>query len=178
MDTAPLVASVLLTHESPRAVARMIAYWQERDPDHPIIVAYGGERAAFDALDIPHAVYVEDPELRTRDHPRERQSYLGVFKAVLPLIRELGATHVHVAEDHEIPLVEGTNARLLELMAREQADVVGHRLFRVDNSSHPHYTFHRADPAFEPYWEKISCREQGSRPFNARLRVVLDPRGF
>ncbi|MFD0892764.1 hypothetical protein KBB96_15180 [Luteolibacter ambystomatis] len=159
MDRAPLVATVLLTHESPEAVRRMCAYWKNGDPDHAIVVAYGGTPENYSKLGVDHAVFVDDPWLRTKDHPRERQSYLGVFQAVLPVIRELGASHVHVAEYDEIPLHPGLNARLLDLLVRENADVAGHRLNRVDGTGHPHYTFHAHDPAFLSYWQDISCRE-------------------
>lgn len=140
----------------------MCRYWRELDPGHPVIVAYGGSSENFDALEAGSAVFVEDPWLRTRDHPRERQSYLGVFRAALPRIVELGATHVHLAEFDEIPLVAGMNGNLLALLDSENADVIGHRLERVDNSSHPHYTFHRGSPGFEDYWRSITRRENPS----------------
>ncbi|BCU76930.1 hypothetical protein [Luteolibacter sp. LG18] len=160
MDRLPLVATVLVTHEAPDAVARMCAYWQERDPDHAVVVAYGGTEENFAALDVGPKVFVSDPWLRTKDHPRERQSYLGVFQAVLPVIRALDVTHVHVAEYDEIPLVSGMNARLVGMLEREKADVAGHRLTRLDETGHPHYTFHRRDPAFHRYWRTITCREE------------------
>ncbi|MGC4016757.1 MAG: hypothetical protein QM755_19915 [Luteolibacter sp.] len=160
MAALPRVATVLVTHEAPDAVARMCAYWSGKDPQHEVVVAYGGPRQNHEALEVKHKVFVEDPWLRTKDHPRERQSYLGVFQAALPVIRELDATHVHVAEYDEIPLVSGMNARLLDLLQREQADVAGHRLTRLDETGHPHYTFHRHDPAFLQYWKEITCRDE------------------
>ena len=159
MPPTPLVATVLLTHESPEAVSRMCAHWLSRDPDQVLIVAYGGSVADFARLKEEHTVFVEDPELRTRDHPRERQSYLGVFAAVVPVITRLGVSHVHLAEYDEIPLVEGLNARLLQVLDREQVDVAGHRLSRVDETGHPHFTFHCHDPAFMNYWRSMSCRK-------------------
>jgi len=159
METPFLVATILLTHESPAAVRRMCDYWRARDPGHPVVVAYGGTPENFSKLDGGNAVYVDDPFLRTSDHPRERQSYMGVFRAVLPVIQSLGVSHVHVAEYDEIPLIDGMNARLLETLEREKADVAGHRLLRVDDTNHPHYTFHRDDPAFHRYWRDFSCRE-------------------
>lgn len=159
ISTKPMVATVLLTHESPEAVSRMCAHWLERDPDQVLIIAYGGTRENFSKLELQHAVFVDDPELRTRDHPREKQSYLGVFSAVAPLIEELGVSHVHLAEYDEIPLVSGLNSRLLEVLAREDADVAGHRLNRVDDTGHPHFTFHLHDPAFMGYWRSISLRD-------------------
>lgn len=160
MDRPPLVATVLLTHEKSAAVSAMCDYWQKHDPDQRIVVAYGGSKEDFASLKVANSAFVDDPWLRTKDHPRERQSYLGVFQAVLPTIREWGATHVHVAEYDEIPLVHGMSARLLEVLRNEHADVIGHRLDQVEETNHPHYTFHQFNPAFHAYWEEISRRDE------------------
>lgn len=160
MPQPPLVATVLLTHEPPDAVSRMCEHWLKHDPGQVLIVAYGGAAVDYANLKVDHAVFVDDPELRTRDHPRERQSYLGVFAAVAPVIARLGVSHVHLAEYDEIPLVSGLNARLLEVLDREDADVAGHRLNRVDGTGHPHFTYHRHDPEFMEYWRSISVREE------------------
>jgi hypothetical protein len=154
-----MVATVLLTHEPPAAVARMIAHWLDLDPQQVIIVAYGGSAEDYSRLQVEHAVFVNDPELRTRDHPRERQSYLGVFSAAAPLVRSLGVSHVHLAEYDEIPLIPGLNSKLLESLRNEDADVAGHRLSRVDGTGHPHFTFHRHDSSFMAYWDSISVRD-------------------
>lgn len=159
MPSLPLVATVLLTHESPEAVSRMCAHWLEHDPDQVLIVAYGGTAGDYAELKVDHSVFVNDPELRTVDHPRERQSYLGVFAAVAPMVEKLGVSHVHLAEYDEIPLVKGLNGRLLDALNREDADVAGHRLNRVDGTDHPHFTFHQNDPKFMAYWRTISQRD-------------------
>jgi hypothetical protein len=97
--------------------------------------------------------------LRTRDHPRERQSYQGVFQAVLPHVKEIDATHVHLAEFDEIPLVSDLNKRLLALMESERCDLLGHRLYRVDDTTQPHAMDHMRDEAFHRYWKTISRRQ-------------------
>lgn len=169
MNDAPTVATVLLTHEPPAAVTRMVAHWLDHDPRQEIIVAHGGSEEHFSKLQVDHAVYVNDPELRTRDHPRERQSYLGVFTAAAPLVEKLGVSHVHLAEYDEIPLVPCLNSHLLEVLSREGADVAGHRLNQIEGTGHPHLTYHRHDPAFMDYWDFISIRDD--------RRVVLSMLG-
>lgn len=153
------VVTVLLTHQSQQAVDAMRDYWRELDPDQDFIIAYGGVAADWQGS-VDDLVRIEDPQLRTRDHPRERQSYHGVFQAVAPRVRELGATHVHLAEFDEIPVVSDLNDRLLSLMAKEGCDVLGHRLFRVDDTTQPHCMDHLRDPAFLAYWQKISRRKE------------------
>lgn len=153
------VVTVLLTHQSQQAVDAMRAYWRDLDPKQDFIIAYGGAEAEWQA-DVADLVRVDDPELRTRDHPRERQSYHGVFQAVLPRVRALGATHVHLAEFDEIPVVSDLNDRLLSLMASEDCDVLGHRLFRVDDTTQPHCMDHLRDADFLAYWRRISRRKE------------------
>jgi hypothetical protein len=153
------IVTILLTHQSQRAVESMVAYWRMLDAQQDFIIAYGGPIADWQEQD-PQVVRIADPQLRTVDHPRERQSYQGVFQAVLPRIKELGATHVHMAEYDEIPVVPDLNRRLLELMGREKCDVLGHRLLRVDDTTQPHCMDHLRDLAFAKYWQEISLRKE------------------
>lgn len=153
------VGTVLLTHQPQQAVDAMRDYWRALDPRQDFIIAYGGVAADWQE-GVGDLVRIEDPQLRTRDHPRERQSYHGVFQAVLPRVRALGATHVHLAEFDEIPVVPDLNERLLSLMAAEGCDVLGHRLFRVDDTTQPHCMDHMRDAEFPSYWRKISLRKE------------------
>ena len=155
----PKIATILLTHQLADEVDRMLAYWRNLDSDQEFIIAHGGD-STIKPSENECWIRVPDPELRTRDHPRERQSYLGVFKAVLASIAERGATHVHLAEYDEIPIVPDLNRRLLELMEAEKCDVLGHRLLRVDDTTHPHFLDHQKDPIFMKYWKGISVREE------------------
>ncbi len=154
----PKIVTVLLTHQSCEAVAKMTEYWRGLDPDQDFVIAYGGPRESWQD-ELKHLVRVEDPALRTRDHPRERQSYQGVFQAVLPHVKEIDATHVHLAEFDEIPLVSDLNKRLLALMESERCDLLGHRLYRVDDTTQPHAMDHMRDEAFHRYWKTISRRQ-------------------
>lgn len=151
------VVTVLLTHQAQQEVRRMKDYWRQLDADQDFIIAYGGVEASWQE-EMEGLVRVDDPKLRTRDHPRERQSYLGVMKAVLPLLEQSSATHVHFAEFDEIPLVPDLNQRLLSLMKTEDCDLLGHRLYRVDDTTQPHAMDHLRDKAFGSYWSEISCR--------------------
>ena len=155
------IVTILLTHQSREAVVKMRDYWRELDPNQDFVIAYGGVKADWQD-DIPDLVRVNDPQLCTRDHPRERQSYHGVFRAVLPLINDRQATHVHLAEFDEIPVVSNLNERLISLMEKEDCDVLGHRLYRVDDTTQPHAMDHLREENFLSYWKDISCRaDQG-----------------
>ncbi len=156
------IVTLLLTHQPAAAVGRMVEYWTGHGAATTVVVAYGGQGEEFGRIVHPCKCHVTDPELRTSDHPRERQSYLGVYRTAVPLLEELGATHVHFGEYDEVPLVDRLGARLLERMVAEGADVLGHNLRRVDGSSHPHWLNHVRDPWFAEYWESMSCRDDRS----------------
>jgi hypothetical protein len=153
------IVTILLTHQSAEKVEKMLKYWRAQDVNQYFIVAHGGD------LDRPESsadywVKIADPLLRTKDHPRERQSYLGVFAATVSIVEKLGATHVHLAEFDEIPLVNNLNQKLLNMMEHENCDVLGHCLRRVDDTTSPHYMDHQKDAAFSAYWASISKRKE------------------
>lgn len=152
------IGTILLTHQAPDAVQRMVDYWRALDGDQEFLVAYGGEKALSASIQGFDTVYITDPQLRTRDHPRERQSYLGVFQACIPWIETKEISHIHFAEFDEIPLVKNLNLSLLRSMRQEQCDVLAHRLRRIDGTNHPHYLHHVSDESFMEFWKSISCR--------------------
>ena len=65
------VITAFLTHQGPREVRRMLDYWAEHQPGLNAVVAYGGSRQHFDELVSAgvDALYIDDPRLRTQDHP-------------------------------------------------------------------------------------------------------------
>lgn len=153
---------LLLTHQDSTAVRRMVDWWKGKMPGAQIVVAYGGSREGFDSLDVEDAYFVDDPELRTRDHPRERQSYLGVMRGALPFIDSGAPDWVYLAEYDEVPLAEDFSERLMANVEHEDADVLGHDLFRVDGTSNSHYLAHAYDPGFIEFWKGVSVRENRS----------------
>jgi len=138
----------------------MVAWWNRHAPGSEILVAYGGAAERFEALRVPHKVFVDDSRLRTRDHQRERQSFGGVFIAVREWLRSHPSCRlIHLSEFDCIPLCPDVFARLEARLAREGADVLGCRLERVDGTNHPHYLYHAGDPQFAPFLESISIRK-------------------
>ena len=152
------VLNVLLTHQHSNAVTAMVEWWAKCVPRESIVIAYGGSREDFDALPFAPKLFIDDPRLRTRDHPRERQSYGGVFREVASWMGGRSYSHVHLAEYDHLPLVAHLNERQVSLMETERADVLGFHLQRVDGTNSPHYLCHAADPGFFPFWKKITCR--------------------
>lgn len=152
------VLNLILTHLEPKPVHEMLEWWSHFVPTGELLIAYGGPVETFDRLDFQPRVLVNDPALRTRDHPLERQSYTAVFQAAARWMQGRDFTHVYFAEFDHLPLTTRFHERLLETMEREGADVLFHRLQRVDGTNHPHYLHECAVPGFHPFWEKISVR--------------------
>lgn len=155
--------TILLTHQAEPLVEAMVAWWQRHAPGPDILIAYGGTRERFDALNVPAKVFVDDSRLRTRDHQRERQSFAGVFIAVNEWLRERpGYRLIHFSEFDCIPLCHDLFARMEARLGTEHADVLGCRLERVDGTNHPHYLYHAADAQFAPFLNEISIRQDRS----------------
>lgn len=158
------VLNVLLTHGTARAVAKMVAWWRDEAGAgaENMLVAHGGIRADYEAVEHPHKVFIDDPRLRTRDHTRQRQSYRTIFHEASDWIKArdyADVSHICFAEYDYIPLLPRLNERQLAALVQEGADVLGLRVSRVDGTSHPHYLYHAHDPAFARFWNGCSVRE-------------------
>ncbi|MES2569182.1 MAG: hypothetical protein V4710_03905 [Verrucomicrobiota bacterium] len=151
---------LLLSHQPPAEIAAMVAAWERCVPAEMLLLAYGGSRHDFGQIAHPHKVFVEGPRLRTSDHQREKQSYSGVYSAAAAWMQGRHVEHVYFAEFDHIPLVDDLNARQIERLHREQADVMGHRLRRVDGTNYPNALYHAADPRFADLWRQLSRRPQ------------------
>ena len=92
---------------------------------------------------------------------REKQSYAGVWRAAAEWLEERGNgsfTHVYFAEFDHLPLVSNLAENLLGRLEQERADVLGHGLCRIDNTSNVLYLYHAADPKFMKFWRRTSVR--------------------
>jgi hypothetical protein len=162
------VCFLLLAHQSPPQVEKLVARW--RDYCHPpsqLLLAYGGAREEFDRIAHEPKFLLADPRLRTRHHQREKQSYTRVFQGAGAWLTDHPACgYVYFAEYDHWPLVPDLGARLIERLRREQADVLGHQLFRRDGTSCVHYQNHAADPRFLPWLRAISKRREPGAVFN------------
>lgn len=153
-------ALVLLSHEPADRVHRMVAHWRAATAPAEVIVAFGGAREEFDRLECP-AVFVADRRLRTGDHQRERQSYTGALRDVLATLPATGWDFLYLAEFDMLPVVPDLWQRLEERSVRENADLLGHRVWRLDDTLHPHYASHRATHEWMEWIGTFSCRSVG-----------------
>lgn len=152
------VLNLVLTHQAPDQIARMLAYWRDYCAPENLLIAFEGSEANFHSIQHPAKVRIDDPRLRTRDHGRERQSYSGVFRAASGWLRDQPHTHVLFVEYDHLPLRTDLNARQLDRLAEEGADVLGVSVARVDGTSWPHNLYHVGLPGFFEYWAGLSVR--------------------
>lgn len=153
------VLNAILTHQPAQMVDRMVDHWQRHCKDSITWILYGGAKEQFEAIQFDNKTFVDDPRLRTKDHPRERQSYRGCFEQLISSTSHLDHQFILFTEFDQIPLVNNFNERLLERLASEDADALFHGLRRIDGSNHPHLLAHIADPAFFRFFQNFSVRD-------------------
>lgn len=155
------VCVVLLAHLSPEKTAALIQRWRRYlSPESEIVLGYGGPAESFPGITHEPKIFIEDARLRTRDHQREKQSYTEVFQKVTAWLESHPAyAHVYLAEFDQWPLVEDVGRRLIEQAEREDADVLGHELYRRDQTCCAYYQYHMSEPGFVPWLEQVSRRE-------------------
>ena len=162
MSQTNSVLNLVLSHQSPTAIARMLTHWNKCVDSESILIAYGGPKSEFEKIQHSQKFFVEDPRLRTSDHQRELQSYTRLFHAAADFLRKQDGRFqfVHFAEYDHLPIVQDLNERQIEQLKRECADVIGFHLHRVDGTSSPHFLYHASNDEFTRFWKKVSCRSE------------------
>jgi hypothetical protein len=154
------VLNLILSHQPAAAVSNMLTHWNQCVPNENILIAYGGTKSEFYAIQHQQKFFIDDLRLRTRDHQREFQSYTRLFQAAAEFLERQGRQFqfVHFAEYDHLPLVPDLNERQIERLTAEGADVLAYHLHRVDGTNRPHFLYHVGNPAFVSYWSKITVR--------------------
>jgi hypothetical protein len=150
--------TILLTHQPGKNVRRMVDYWTHEVPGTDLWVVHGGNRNEFEEIDFQNKTFADGARLRTRDHQREKQSYSFIFGAVAKEIIHLRYQYIWFMEYDHVPLTPGVTDLFQGKLRREQADVVGYRLNRIDQTISPHYLNHLTDPTFLDFFRDLSVR--------------------
>jgi len=154
------VLNVILSHQPRVELERLLEWWSAYAAVQDLLVTYGGTEDEFKRLPDVSRIFVSDPQLRV-DKVREKQSYTGVWRAASRWLAERGNesfSHVYFAEFDHLPLVSDLGVKLVERLEKDEADVLGHRLRRIDGTSNVHYLYHLGDPRFMNFWRRISVR--------------------
>ena len=157
------VLDVILTHQQAAAVHRMLSYWNKYGISAPLI-AHGGHKADFDAIDHPNKIYVTNPRLTTHDHQRELQSITSVLKAVAEwaIIKGQRFEYLHFSEYDQIPLVDDLHLRLIKLMESKNADLLVYHPRRIEETSPPHWLSMSATAEYQQFISQLSVRDHKS----------------
>lgn len=151
--------NLILTHQSPAEVARMLVYWRHAVPEESIWLAYGGKKERFEQLEHPRKLFIDSTRLRTIDHQRERQSYVSIFRALAHEPAFQAARYIHLAEYDQIPLVSSLNHWQSRYLEEQNADLIAYYLQRIDLTNSAHYLMHWTDDWFRNFLHQISVRE-------------------
>jgi hypothetical protein len=158
------VLNLILSHQPQEALEQLLSWWSRYTSLDNVLLAYGGSREEFDKLSDISRVFVSDPCLRV-NKTREKQNYAGVFRAATQWLLETperSFTHIYFAEFDHLPVVSNLAEKLLHRLEEEDADVLGHGVSRIDNTSNVLYLYHLADPRFQEFWRQISVRPDPS----------------
>jgi len=138
----------------------MLQHWKQSVPIESILIAFGGPKNEFDAIQHQQKFFVDDPRLRTRDHQRELQSYTRLLQEAGEFLAKPGDQFrfVHFAEYDHLPLVPDLNERQIECLSAEGADLLAFHLHRVDDTNNPHFLYHAEDDRFMRYWAETTRR--------------------
>ena len=124
-----------------------------------MLLAYGGETAAFSGIDFDPKVFIDDARLRLKDQQREQQSWSGVLTSVRNFLNlHSHFDYVYLVEYDQIPLVADLLERMADRIRTERADVLAHHLNRIDQTSSAHYLYHARDKRFHDYFTALSLR--------------------
>jgi hypothetical protein len=159
MSQSPRVMNIVLTHRAGAPLKRLVEAWKPVCAQEDLWIAFGGSRHDFDAVEYPRKVFVQGKELRQDDNQRGKQSYTGTFHAMERVVNLENPDFIYFCEYDHLPLAHDLNAMQVGEMHRENADVMGHWLHRIDGTGHPHFLQHSADPEFLHYWPSVSRRE-------------------
>jgi hypothetical protein len=149
------VLNLILSHQPAPAISRMLTHWNQCVPNESILIAYGGTKSEFDAVQHKQKFFVDDRRLRTHDHQRDFQSYTRLFQAAAEFLEKRGDRFrfVHFAEYDHLPLVPDLNERQIERLTAEGADFLAFHVHRVHDTNNPHFLYHVADDKFMSYTE-------------------------
>jgi hypothetical protein len=158
-SSAASTAILLIDHRGLRETMCAIERWMRVVPESNVVLGYGGDATTFRDIPYERKLFIKDPRLRTKDHQRERQSWIGGLPPLFEWMRSNSAIEfVHVVEFDHLPVVDDLVPRLVARLQQERADVLAYRLHRIDGTNHPHFLGHVEDRAFNEYFAKVSCR--------------------
>ncbi|CAN5377541.1 hypothetical protein BH20VER3_BH20VER3_02670 [soil metagenome] len=153
------VLTLLLSHQPPAELDRVLRVWQQVADPGGLLLAYGGREDYYEMIDFEPKIMIRDARLRTSDQQRERQSCAGVVREAARWLQSRPEfQYVHFVEYDHLPLVADLYDRMIARMESERADALAYHLRRIDGTSDVHYLHHADDSRFHDYFSSLTVR--------------------
>lgn len=154
------VLNVILSHQRAIDAVRVLSWWRQSTSCEAMLLVHTGSLNEFAEIKHEPKIHVTHPRVATKDHQREMQSYTALFAEVSRFLRQNHFSYVYFSEYDHLPLLTDLNNKQIDLLKREDADVLAFHLRRVDGTSHAHLLYHRSDPRFMKYWQEVTVRSE------------------
>jgi hypothetical protein len=154
---------VLVSHLGPEAVEANVARLERVHQPGLVALCHGGQRADFDAAQVPKKVFTDDPGLR--GPPATLQSYtaplIEVYERFVAPRPDIDM--VLVVEFDQVVLDRGFVPHMEALMESSGADVLGKGCCDRTGTNWWHRVRYRSDPALLAFLRAFSVREDPAR---------------
>jgi hypothetical protein len=150
--------TAILTHLDARLVEKQLSYLRTLAPDARFVICHGGNRADFDALAEPDALFIDDPSLRG---PHFEQSLNGTLRALYDnSVRDDETIDlVHVVEYDHLILRGDFERTLTDLAERTGAGLLAKWASPRNDTNWSHYLRARDDDELDAFIDGISRRD-------------------
>jgi hypothetical protein len=161
-----VILTAIMTHLAPEGVRAQLDYLNKLAPDSRFVVCHSGKRADFDRLDVPGALFIDDPSMRGRD---QDHSHNAIFTAVWERhAREDPAVElVYFIEYDHLILRADFEDRLGALSESSAAGLFAKHAGPRNDTNWPHYARFRHDERFNRFVTEISRRDDPDRRLGA-----------
>jgi hypothetical protein len=152
------VLTVILTHLGAPLVERQIAALRALAPGSRFVLLHGGQRADFEQLSEPDAVFIDDPTLRGPHYDKSANDQLtAIYEHWVSADPSIELIYI-IEYDHLI-LRGDFEQRLEELAARSPAGLFAKHASVRNDSNWSHHLRLRGDARLNDYIASISRRD-------------------
>ncbi len=152
------ILTAVLTHLDPRSVERQLSYLRDLSPESAFVVCHGGSRCDFDALESPHAIFIEDPSLRGPHYDKSLNDTLRVIYE--DRVRDDPAVEfVYLIEYDHLILRADFHLSLAALGAQSGAGLFAKSASPRNDTNWEHYLRSREDQSLNRLIADLSCRD-------------------
>jgi len=161
-----VILTAIMTHLPPEQVRAQLDYLHALAPQSRFVVCHSGERGDFDRLDVPDAVFIDDPSMRGRD---QDHSHNAIFTAVWERYArdDPAVSLVYFIEYDHLILSAEFEARLAALADRSPAGLFAKHAGPRNDTNWPHFARFRHDEPFNRFVAQLSRRDDPERRFGA-----------